>query len=142
MIKKYFIQSITILIFILGFIAKTEAQEDITLSLCDNYIKMPYVSDGQQYRALLNEDEVAEFRVTFYGGSSYRIASCSGKKDGQLIFTLYDKERNVLFSNRDYQNSPYWDFKFKGTVDCIIEAQLAPNAPKSGFAILQIGFEK
>jgi hypothetical protein len=141
MIKKYIKNGFFLLILI--FVAnQTIAQEDVTLSLCDKHLSMPFVSDGQQYRALLNEEEVAEFRVTFYGGSTYRIVSCSGKKEGQLIFTLYDKERNVLFSNRDYNNSPYWDFQFKSTVDCIIEAQLAPTAPGSGFAILQIGFEK
>ncbi|MCK5538495.1 MAG: hypothetical protein KAI79_16835 [Bacteroidales bacterium] len=142
MIKKYFKHGLILLFLTIGANLYLVAQENVTLNLCDKHIQMPFISDGQQYRALLNEDEVAEFRVTFYGGSMYRLVSCSGKKDGQLIFTLYDKERNVLFSSRDYQNSPYWDFKFKSTVDCIIETQLAPTAPSSGFAILQIGFEK
>ncbi len=130
------------IIFIALGIVKLSAQENVTLGLCDQNIKSPFISDGQQYRALLNGDEIAEFKVTFYGGNVYRIAACSGKKSGQLIFTLYDKERNLLFTNKDYKNSPYWDFKFKNTVDCIIEAQLASTAPSSGFAILQIGFEK
>ncbi len=118
------------------------AQEEVTTAVCDKYMNPPFVSDGQQYRALINAEEVAEFRATFYGGSIYRITACSGSQEGQLIFAIYDRERNELFSNRGYNNAPYWDFKFNSTVDCIIEAYLAPTAPPSGFAILQIGFSK
>lgn len=140
MSRKYFI-----LTFFLAFVLQTsyvQAQEEVITAVCDKYMLPPFVSDGQQYRALINTDEVAEFRATFYGGSVYRITACSGKEEGQLIFSIYDRERNELFSNRGFNNAPYWDFKFNSTVDCIIEAYLAPTGPTSGFAILQIGFSK
>jgi len=140
MIKK--IQKYIFLALLVVASLSINAQENKTMSLCNNYLKLPYISDGQQYRALLNDDEIAEFRVTFYGNSTYRIISCSGNKEGQLIFTVYDKNRNLLFTNKEHKNSPYWDFQFKNTVDCIIEAQLSPTGPSSGFAILQIGFKK
>lgn len=109
---------------------------------CTKYITHPYISDGQEYRALLNGDEVAEFHATFYGGSIYRIAACTGTADGGLIFSVYDSDKHLLFTNKDYENTPYWDFKFKTTVDCIIEAQLDLKTKNSGMAIMLIGFKQ
>lgn len=132
--------SLIVLFFVLqisGF-----SQADKTIQLCDSHINPPFVSDGQEYRALLNGDEIAEFNVTFYGGSTYRIVACSGTEEGNLIFTLYDRDKNLLFSNRDYQNAPYWDFKIKNTVNLVIEAELNNQEGNSGFAFLQIGFKQ
>ena len=118
-----------------------KAQVENTTQMCAKHIVPPYVSDGQQYRALLNGEEIAEFHATFYGGSTYRISACSGTSEGSLIFSIYDKERNLLFTNRDYQNSPFWDFQFNSTMECIIEAELEKK-DGSGFAILLIGFKQ
>jgi len=119
------------------------AQSDVTLSLCSKYIVPPYISDGQVYKALITGDEIAEFHVTFYGGTVYRIAAATGQSEGNLIFSLYDKERHLLFSNRDYKNSTYWDFKFTSTIDCIIEAELDPSARNgSGLVNMLIGFKQ
>jgi hypothetical protein len=135
------IKSIFTLVLILGAILTSNAQVENTTEMCAKHLVHPFVSDGQQYRALLNGDEIAEFHATFYGGSTYRISSCSGSSEGNLIFSVYDKERNQLFTNRDYQNSPYWDFKFNSTMECIIEAELEKKEG-SGFAILLIGFKQ
>lgn len=118
------------------------AQADKTMMLCDKHLQPPFVSDGQEYRALLNGSEVAEFNVTFYGGSTYRIIACSGAEEGKLIFSIYDREKNLLFTNRDYKNSPYWDFNIKNTVNLTIEAELEQNEGNSGFAFVQIGFKQ
>jgi len=59
-----------------------------------------------------------------------------------LIFSVYDSDRHLLFTNRDYENTPYWDFKFKSTVDCIIEAQLDNKIKNSGLAVMLIGFKQ
>ena len=140
--KMNLFKYILVVAFFVVLTGKTEAQIQNTTDLCSQYIVPPFVSDGQQYKALLNGDEIAEFHATFYGGSTYRISSCSGKSEGNLIFSIYDRERNLLFTNKDYQNSPYWDFKFTSTIDCIIEAQLDLKTAKSGFAILLIGFKQ
>ena len=138
--KNIYIKLIT-LIILLGSYNNLFSQADTLMSICSKHFTIPFVSDGQQYRTLIAEDETAEFKVTFYGGSTYRIVGCTGLSDGNLIFSLYDKERNELFSNKDYNNSPYWDFKFKSTIDCVIEAKLSGNSVKSGFAIILIGFK-
>lgn len=129
------------LVVSLAFVAEVSAQCDSIASICAKNVTANYISDGQSYRALLNGDEVAEFRATFYGGSTYRIAGCSGFTDGNLIFSIYDEDHNRLFTSSDHKNTPYWDFKFTSTVDCTIEAKLNSNNVKSGCAALVIGFK-
>jgi len=130
--------------FMIGFQLMTFSQCDTIANLCAKHIPNNYISDGQQYRALLlNAEETAEFRTTMFAETIYRFAACSGLKDGNLIFRVLDKDRNVLFTNKDYRNAPYWDFKSKSTIDVIIEAQLDPDRnPGSGCAVLLIGFKE
>ncbi|MCB0401685.1 MAG: hypothetical protein KDD41_06345 [Flavobacteriales bacterium] len=132
------------LALVIGMItyANSFAQCDTIASLCDNHITSEFISDGQDYRALLLDDEIAEFNMTLYGGSVYRFAACSGLADGNLIFSVYDQERNLLFTNKEYSNAPYWDFKITNTIDCIIEANLDPNNLASGCAVLLVGFKQ
>ncbi len=139
--KKIFIISLVVTVSLFSF-NKVNAQADEIVSLCTKHLVSPFVSDGQQYKSLLNGDEIAEFHTTFYGGSTYRIIACSGVTEGNLLFSVYDKERNLLFTNKDYDNSPYWDLKFTSTIDCIIEAELDQKNVSSGFALLMIGFKQ
>ncbi len=125
---------------VLLFAGSAHAQCDTIATLCGQHIDGDFISDGQQYRALLLNDEVAEFHATFFGGTTYRVAACSGLSDGNLIFRLFDSERNLLFTNAEFSNSAYWDFQIKSTLDCIIEAQLDQSAGGSGGAVLSIGF--
>jgi hypothetical protein len=129
------------LVATVGIAFSASAQCDTIATICAQKVTADFISDGQSYRALLNGDEVAEFRATFYGGSTYRIAGCSGFTDGNLIFSLFDEEHNRLFTSSDHKNTPYWDFKFTSTVDCIIEARLNTNNVKSGCAAMVIGFK-
>jgi hypothetical protein len=119
------------------------SQCDTIAKICNKHVKLPFVSDGQSYRSLLLNDQAAEFQTTFYGGATYRIAGCSGLTDGNLVFTLFDKDRNVLFTNSNQKNAPYWDFKISSTLDCIIEAKLNPaSGSSSGCAVILIGFKQ
>ncbi|MEW6468384.1 MAG: hypothetical protein AB1458_05630 [Bacteroidota bacterium] len=127
----------------LTFAAQSRAQIcDSIASLCAKHLSTTYVSDGQVYRTLLVNDQTAEFRTTFYGGTTYRICACSGMTDGNLIFTIRDQDGNVLFSSKDYKNAPYWDFKITSTLDCTIEATLNQETAQSGCAVLLIGFKQ
>lgn len=120
------------------------AQCDTIANICAKHIISTFISDGQQYRALLlNSEETAEFQTTFFGETTYRIAACSGTSDGNLIFNIYDQDRHLLFTNKDKKNAPYWDFKVKSTLETIIEAQLDANRnPGSGCAVMLIGFKQ
>ncbi len=127
----------------LGFHAN--AQCDKTAAACESLLGKNFLSDGQQYRALLNGTEAAEFRNVFYGGNTYRIACGSGQSTGNLQVRMYDAERNVLYDSADFGNPAVWDFKFKSTVNCTLEATLLPNSngeSSSGCAVLLIGFSK
>lgn len=139
--KTNIIKSIALVIGLITYSASF-AQCDSIATLCDQHITSNYISDGQDYRSLLLGDEIAEFNMTLYGASTYRFAACSGLTDGNLLFTVYDQERNELFSNKDYANSAFWDFKITNTLDCIIEAQLDPNNSASGCAVLLVGFKQ
>lgn len=138
--NKNIIFKLSTIIFVLFLSNGLFAQCDTIADGCAKYLRGGFISDGQEYRALLLDQEVAEFNSTFYGGSTYRIAACSG--NSELVFSVFDKERNLLFTNSDYKNSPYWDFKFMGTIDCIIEAQLPQGSVASGCAVLLIGFKQ
>lgn len=134
----------TTALFILSFFASLtlSAQCDSIASFCEHNLNRDYISDGQIHRALLYNDQVAEFETTLFGGNTYRIAACSGAEDGNLIFRIFDQEKNQLFSNAEFSNAPYWDFVVENTIHCTIEAQLDLNRKESGCAVILIGFKQ
>ena len=106
----------------------------------DKELNRIFISDGQVYRTFLDEDQVSEFEVTLYGGSTYRIAASAGIAENFLIFEIYDTSRNLLFSNKDYNNAPYWDFKVPESLPIIIETELDIDKKKAGCVVMLIGF--
>ncbi len=120
----------------------SSAQCDTIATACQNFITQHYISDGQVYRSLLSGDDVAEFQTTLFGGNTYRVAVCSGISDSNLIFRLSDQERNMLFSNTDYDKESYWDFYVENTMSVTIEVLLDNTRKDSGCAVVVIGFKK
>lgn len=109
---------------------------------CETHITTNYIPDGQFYRTLLQGDDMAEFGLTLFGGTTYRVAACSGNSDGLLLFSVYDRERNLLFTNEAHGNAPYWDLAIANTIDVTIEASLDASKAGSGCAVMLIGFKK
>jgi hypothetical protein len=118
------------------------SQCDSLAGICEKHITKNYITDGQAYRALLNGTEVAEFKTTLFGGNTYRIAACSGTDDGNLIFRIYDQEKNLLFTSGEFSNTPYWDFVIENTMVVTIEANLDNTRSSSGCAVVIIGFKR
>ena len=118
------------------------AQVESSIKMCQTHMDESYVSDGQYYTVLLNKEDIAEFYVTFYGGTIYRLVGYCGTDAGNLAFSVYDQDRNLLFTNRDFENTPYWDFKFENSMDCIIEAEIDAKDMDSGIAVMLIGFKQ
>lgn len=121
---------------------------NLSFSQCDEvarsseqYFNKDFISDGQTYRALLYDDQVAEFSTLFFGGSTYRLSANTGTDKG-IIFRVLDKNRNIIFSSADHEKSPYWDFEVESTLDCTIEAHLDPSIQSSGCAVILIGFKE
>jgi hypothetical protein len=125
-----------------GVSAQAQTMCEPIATRCEQHITTNYIPDGQFYRALLQGDEVAEFALTLFGGSTYRVAACSGETDGILIFSVYDKDRNVLFTNKEHSNAPYWDLSVANTLDVTVEATLDASKAGSGCAVLLMGFKK
>jgi|SRR5690554_1038230 len=120
---------------------ESNAQCDTIANVCERNFTDAYLSDGQEYRALLVDEQTAEFHLTLYGGSVYRFGACSGLDNGNLIFRLLDKDRNRIFTNEDHELSPYWDFQVNSTLDVIVEANLNAEKISSGCAVLLVGFK-
>ena len=137
-------------ILLVSFIANfTIAQQcDSLPSICYEYLKTDlknnkiFISDGQVYQAFVDVEQTAEFKVTLYGGSFYRIATTAGRRENYVVFNVYDSERNLLFSNEEYDNKPYWDFKIENTMDCYIEARIDIDKKVSGCLVVLIGFQR
>ena len=134
--------TILLILLFLGINFTTKAQSDETLKNCTKYLEPEFISDGQQYKALLSGGEVAEFHTTFYANNHYRIVGATGKDEGNVIFSIYDQENHLLFTNKDHKNSPYWDFQFDNSINCTIEAKLNQKNVTSGFVLLLIGFKQ
>ncbi|MDX1653566.1 MAG: hypothetical protein R3277_13800 [Brumimicrobium sp.] len=100
-----------------------------------------FVSDGQVYTAFL-DNEKAEFKTTLYGGSLYRIAASAGTRDDYAIFTIRDMDDNILFTNRNHKNSPYWDFKVESTIPVVVQTELDTDKKITGCVVMMIGFLK
>lgn len=130
-----------IIAFVL-FAFTSNAQCDSIAVSCEKHIHDRYISDGQSYRALLSGSDVAEFQTTLFGGNTYRIAACSGAGDSNLIFRLLDQDKNILFTNKEFSNAPYWDFVIENTMVVTIESSLDETRSSSGCAVIVIGFKR
>ncbi len=138
--RRYLLLSL----FVLGaaIAAKSQGLCAPLADRCEAHITSQYIPDGQFYRALLQGDEVAEFDLTLFGGSTYRVAACSGDSDGILLFSVFDKDRNLLYTNKEHSSAPYWDLAITNTLDVSIEASLDPSKAGSGCAVMLVGFKK
>ncbi len=135
------------ILFVLAFVFGTYsfAQDcESLVKTCEEILKgekKNFISDGQVYTAFLDREK-AEFKTTFFGGSTYRIAVTAGTDDDYVIFTIKDLNGTVLFTNSKYKNSTYWDFKVPNTVPVVIETELDQDKRVTGCAVMMIGFKK
>lgn len=141
----------TLLFLVSAFLFGKEASAQVTCDsvagICADYLKEStgnriFISDGQVYRAFLQDDESAEFNTTFFGGSTYRLAVSAGERKDYVIFEVYDQQGNLLFSNSSHKNAHYWDFRANSTMDCRIVTRLDPEKKSTGCAIMLMGFQK
>ncbi len=121
---------------------KLSAQLEQLKNSCSLNFPSTYISDGQEYFAALKPDQKIEFRTTFFAENTYRISACTNAKKGKLVFTVYDTEKNLLFTNESYGYSPYWDFRFTSTVTCIIQVDVKNQQFSPGYVMLLIGFKQ
>lgn len=134
-------QKTIILIIILLLSNILNAQDELNVR-CEKYLDKPFVSDGQQYRAIIDTLKNAKFKVIFYGNTTYRVICCSDSKDGKIVYNLYDSQKNLLFTNKKHYYTPYWNFQFKETTYCTIEVQKEAFENNKSEVMLIIGFKQ
>ncbi|MBI3237520.1 MAG: hypothetical protein HYZ43_01525, partial [Flavobacteriia bacterium] len=66
----------------------------------------------------------------------------AGEDDTYVIFTVTDTQGNLLFTNKNYKNSTYWDFKVPKTIPVIISTELDMDKKVTGCAVMMIGFKR
>ncbi len=132
---------ITLIIFTVLITYNAQSQEN-SFKECDNFLNSGYVSDGQEYIAKPDENNRAKFYTTFFGGSHYRIVACSDVEETPLILSVFDTEKNLLFCNKSYDYTPYWNFTFTSTIDCIIEIEFDHEILIQNEVMLLIGFKE
>ena len=105
----------------------------------------PYIYNGQVNSTILNEGDIAELMLTFYANQDYRIFVCAEENLSDLQFKLMDRDRNVIFNNKDHDFIQYWDFSSKATQQLIVEVIVPETDSKnpeieSGCVSILVGF--
>jgi len=72
----------------------------------------------------------------------YRIIACSDIKDHKLIINIFDTEKNLLYSNINYDYIPFWNFSFTSTVECVIVIKVDAKETIKKPVKLLIGFKE
>ncbi len=142
LLKTIFIFSLLVSIPVIGF-----AQcKGFTKKNCIPKLE-PFTYNGQLNSAVLNEGDVAELLLTFYGGQDYRIVVCSQKILGNIEFKLLDTEHNLIFYNKEHDFVPFWDFSATSTQQLIVEVivpeqESRSSMVQSGCVSILIGFKE
>lgn len=136
---------IIITFLIIAFVSfsgtKVQAQLLQLQHACSLYFSPEFISDGQEYFAPLKPDLKVEFKTTFYGDNTYRIVACTNLRRTPVVFSVYDTEKNLLFTNTNHDHTPYWDFKFSSTVTCIIQVDVKSEKFTPGHVMMLIGYK-
>lgn len=116
------------------------AQQADPYAACLELLSYPFSPDGQVHIAQLEKGDYIDFDVTFYGQTVYRLIACSGCKEAQVSFSLYDQEGHLLFCNADYRMSPYWDFDIQHTLHGSVRLELSSETETPCTVYLIVGF--
>lgn len=128
--------------FIIFLPSISNAQIEQLENICSLYFPPEYITDGQEYFAPLKPDQKIEFRTTFFGDNTYRIVGCTNLRKGKLVFSVFDTDKNLLFTNESFDYSPFWDLKFTSTVTCIIQVDVKNTKFTPGYVMLLIGYKQ
>jgi len=105
-----------------------------------------YTHDGNYHAAVLTEGEEAELYKTFYSDMDYRMVVCGEDTIGKISFRVLDASGNTLFSNKDANNTSFWDFKLQSSQQLKVIIKVNSSArqgitPASGCVSIMFGFK-
>lgn len=106
----------------------------------------PYTHDGNYHAAVLVEGEEAELYKTFYSDMDYRLAIVGEGKLPNVEFTIYDENRNVIYSNKNNNYAKIFDFKLESSkqlklVVKVTQSSKPGDVPASGCVAIMFGFK-
>jgi hypothetical protein len=106
----------------------------------------PYTHDGNYHAAVLVEGEEAELYKTFYSDMEYRLAIVGESKLPNVEFTIYDENRNVIYSNKNNNYAKTFDFKLESSKQLKLVVKVVSSAkpgdlPASGCVAIMFGFK-
>jgi hypothetical protein len=105
-----------------------------------------YTHDGNYHATTLLEGEEAELYKTFYSDMDYRMAVCNEDSIGKVEFTVMDASGNVLFTNKESNNTQIWDFKLQSSQQLKVVLRVKSLSqqgvnPASGCVAIMFGFK-
>jgi hypothetical protein len=105
-----------------------------------------YTHDGNYHAAVLVEGEEAELYKTFYSDMDYRVAICGEDKIPSVEFKILDSNKNVIYSNKDNNYAPTWDFKLESSQQLKLVVKVtsfskAGETPANGCVSIMFGFK-
>lgn len=105
-----------------------------------------FTHDGNYHAAVLVEGEEAELYKTFYSDMDYRVAICGEDKLPNVEFRILDANKNVLYSNKDANYAPTWDFKLQSSQQLKLVVKVSSfnqpgDTPASGCVSIMFGFK-
>jgi len=106
----------------------------------------PYIHDGNYHAAVLVEGEEAELYKTFYSDMEYRVAIVGEDKLPAIEFRVLDANKNVLYTNKDKDYAPTWDFKLESSQQLKLVVKVSSfnkpgDTPANGCVAIMFGFK-
>lgn len=131
---KKFITTLTLLLALISI--QTFAQTP-----CANLLTDEYISDGQFYTTKINVGESQKCEITFIEGNEYRLIACP-QNASKVQMQIIDVQGNILFDNKNFNYTNYWNFRIKETLTCTIKLTLPKTERQSDEVVLLVGFKK
>ncbi len=145
--KRIFLFLSVIALFSIAPVNSAHAQcKSFTKKHCLSQLS-PFVYNGQLNSAVLTQGDVADLMLTFYPDQDYRVFVCYDDAFGNVEFRLYDSNKNLIYTNKDNDYLPYWDFSSSETMQLILRVIIPEKAQdqiavKSGCVSILVGFKE
>lgn len=106
-----------------------------------------FTHNGQLTSTKFMPGDEAEIEMTFNEGNDYRVLVLFQEVLGNVTFTIKDKTGKSLFSSKEGDTKPFWDFRVNTTQQLIVVVnvpKLANNSTKispQGCVSVLVGFK-
>ncbi len=103
-----------------------------------------YLHDGNYNATTLTQGQHIELVKTFYSGLNHRIVVCATNELPDILFEVFDGDRNLVFSNKNEDYTMMWDFAVETSQQLIVSITVPISSDekfaKSGCTAVLLGF--